>query len=91
MKMMPTIFTGPDLKKLGIRHHQTFVGDLPIATGAFPLHVKEAVKANPLLENSFVDLVKLSQLKPRRAHGVKAPPPAPKGPPIKVQPGLKKK
>jgi hypothetical protein len=87
---MPTLFIGPDQKKLGIRFHQVFTGNLPIATGEFPPHVKEAVKANPHLENSFVDLHKHSQRKLRPASAVKAPS-TPKGPPIKVLPGLKKK
>lgn len=87
---MPSIFTGPDNKKLGIRHNQVFVGNLPVAKGAFPPHVKDAVKDNPALENSFMALDKFAVHKPHRpAPAVKAP--VSTGTPIRVRPGLQKK
>ncbi len=89
---MATIFIGADNKQLGISHNQIFTGNLPIDTGAFPLHVKEAVIANPGLENSFMAFDRYAAIRPRKTV---APQPAKvavrKGPPIKVRPGLQKK
>lgn len=81
------------MKNLGISHNQIFTGSLPIAKGEFPLHVKDAVKANPLLESSFMDLHAHSRQRPIKSSVVKSPSPiAPKlGPPIKSLSGLKKK
>ncbi len=89
---MATIFIGDDNKQLGISHNQIFTGNLPIEKGEFPPHVKEAVLANPGLENSFMAFDRYAAIRPLKTV---APPPSKvailKGPPIKVLPGLQRK
>lgn len=86
-----TIFLGPDNKSLGLSFHQIFTGVLPIAKGQFPLHVKEAVEANPGLENSFMAFEKFVAMRPHKKAVTLAPAPVSrKGTPIMARPGLKK-
>ncbi len=92
MSMMPTIYLGPDNKSLGLSFNHIYTGNLPVAKGDFPLNVKEAVLANPLLENSFMDFDRFAAIRPRKTL---APQPSKvavrKGTPIKMRPGMQKK
>jgi hypothetical protein len=90
--MSSTIFVGPDQKKLGIRFHQIFVAKLPIKTGTFPQHVKDAVAKNPGLENSFMSFEQFATRKlpptPPITKANAAPVVVRQGTPIKARRGL---
>jgi hypothetical protein len=88
---MATIYLGPDNKNLGLSFNHIYTGNLPVANGDFPLHIKEAVLANPLLENSFMSFDRYVARRP--AKSLTAPAQVPvvrQGPPIKKRQGLQK-
>ncbi len=89
---MPTIYLGPDNKSLGLSFNHIYTGQLPIAKGDFPLHIKEAVLANPGIENSFMDFDRFVAKRPSKSPALPSKVVvARKGPPIKTRPGLQRK
>jgi hypothetical protein len=89
---MRAIYLGPDNKQVGLSWNHIYIGNLPIDKGDFPLNVKEAVAANPLLENSFMDYDRYVALRPHKAIAPTAPPPIVRqGTPILKRAGLQKR